>query len=98
MKSSIVAVEDRRFYQHLVSTGRGPARRSRTRRPRAEVPPTHRVLKNYFLYVEAETRTERLKPPSRLGAQAQESQIALRWAHLSKRISHPYLNIVSFGT
>ena len=66
MKAAIVAVEDRRFYQHQGVDWQGTIRAVVANSASGDVVQgastlTQQYVKNYLLYVEAETETERLK-------------------------------------
>ena len=105
MKAAIVAVEDRRFYQHQGVDWQGTLRAVIANSASGDVVQgastlTQQYVKNYFLYVEAETETERLKATEQTPARKlKEAQIALQMERtLSKEeILTRYLNIVSFG-
>ena len=105
MKAAIVAVEDRRFYQHQGVDWQGTIRAVIANSASGDVVQgastlTQQYVKNYFLYVEAETETERLKATEQTPARKlKEAQIALQMERsLSKEeILTRYLNIVSFG-
>jgi membrane peptidoglycan carboxypeptidase len=105
MKAAIVAVEDRRFYQHQGVDWQGTIRAVVTNGVSGDVQQgastlTQQFVKNYFLYVAADTETERLKATEQTPARKlREAQIALQLEQkLSKEeILAGYLNIVSFG-
>lgn len=105
MKAAIVAVEDRRFYQHQGVDWQGTARALVTNSVSGSIEQgastlTQQYVKNYLLYVEAETETERLKATEQTPARKlKEAQIALQLEQsLSKdEILTRYLNIVPFG-
>jgi membrane peptidoglycan carboxypeptidase len=105
MKAAIVAIEDRRFYQHNGVDWQGTIRALIANSASGDVVQgastlTQQYVKNYFLYVEAETDTERLKATEQTPARKlKEAQIALQMERsLSKEeILTRYLNIVSFG-
>ncbi len=105
MKAAIVAVEDRRFYQHQGVDWQGTIRALIANSASGDVVQgastlTQQYVKNYMLYVEAQTETERLKATERTPARKlKEAQIALQMERtLSKEeILTRYLNIVSFG-
>ncbi len=105
MKAAIVAVEDRRFYQHEGVDWQGTLRALIANSASGDVVQgastlTQQYVKNYMLYVEAETETERLKATEQTPARKlKEAQIALQMERsLSKEeILTRYLNIVSFG-
>jgi membrane peptidoglycan carboxypeptidase len=105
MKAAIVAIEDRRFYQHQGVDWQGTLRALAANSASGEVVQgastlTQQYVKNYMLYVAAETETERLKATEQTPARKlKEAQIALQMEQrLSKEeILTRYLNIVSFG-
>ncbi|HZG89786.1 MAG TPA: transglycosylase domain-containing protein [Pseudonocardia sp.] len=105
MKAAIVAVEDRRFYQHQGVDWQGTLRAVVTNQVSGDIQQgastlTQQYVKNYMLYVAAETETERLKATEQTPARKlKEAQIALQMEQtLSKEeILTRYLNIVSFG-
>jgi membrane peptidoglycan carboxypeptidase len=105
MKAAIVAVEDRRFYQHQGVDWQGTARALVTNSVSGSIEQgastlTQQYVKNYLLYVEAESETERLKATEQTPARKlKEAQIALQLEQsLSKEeILTRYLNIVPFG-
>lgn len=105
MKAAIVAVEDRRFYQHQGVDWQGTLRAVIANSAAGDIQQgastlTQQYVKNYTLYVEAETETERLKATEQTPARKlKEAQIALQMERtLSKeQILTRYLNIVSFG-
>jgi membrane peptidoglycan carboxypeptidase len=105
MKAAIVAVEDRRFYQHQGVDWQGTLRALVANSASGDVVQgastlTQQYVKNYMLYVEAKTETERLKATEQTPARKlKEAQIALQMERsLSKEeILTRYLNIVSFG-
>ncbi|MCH6166696.1 penicillin-binding protein [Pseudonocardia alaniniphila] len=105
MKAAIVAIEDRRFYQHQGVDWQGTMRALIANSASGDVVQgastlTQQYVKNYMLYVEAETETERLKATEQTPARKlKEAQIALQMERaLSKEeILTRYLNIVSFG-
>jgi len=105
MKAAIVAIEDRRFYQHEGVDWQGTIRALIANTSSGDVVQgastlTQQYVKNYFLYVTAQTETERLKATEQTAARKlKEAQIALRLERqLSKEeILTRYLNIVSFG-
>jgi membrane peptidoglycan carboxypeptidase len=105
MKAAIVAVEDRRFYQHEGVDWQGTLRAVIANSASGDVVQgastlTQQYVKNYMLYVAAETDTERLKATEQTPARKlKEAQIALQMEQtLSKEeILTRYLNIVSFG-
>lgn len=105
MKAAIVAIEDRRFYQHQGVDWQGTIRAVIANSTSGETVQgastlTQQYVKNYMLYVAAKTETERLKATEQTPARKlKEAQIALQMEHtLSKEeILTRYLNIVSFG-
>ena len=105
MKAAIVAVEDRRFYEHQGVDWQGTMRAVIANSASGDVVQgastlTQQYVKNYFLYVAAKTETERLKATEQTPARKlKEAQIALQMERsLSKEeILARYLNIVSFG-
>ncbi|HEY0815760.1 MAG TPA: transglycosylase domain-containing protein [Pseudonocardia sp.] len=105
MKAAIVAIEDRRFYQHNGVDWQGTIRAVIANSASGDVVQgastlTQQYIKNYFLYVTAKTETERLKATEQTSARKlKEAQIALQMERaLSKEdILTRYLNIVSFG-
>lgn len=105
MKAAIVAIEDRRFYQHNGVDWQGTIRALVANSASGDVVQgastlTQQYVKNYFLYVTAKTDTERLKATEQTSARKlKEAQIALQMERaLSKEdILTRYLNIVSFG-
>jgi membrane peptidoglycan carboxypeptidase len=105
MKAAIVAVEDRRFYQHQGVDWQGTARAVVANSASGDVVQgastlTQQYVKNYLLYVEAETEAERLKATEQTPARKlREARIALQMERsLSKEdILARYLNIVFWG-
>jgi membrane peptidoglycan carboxypeptidase len=105
MKAAIVAIEDRRFYQHNGVDWQGTIRALVANSASGDVVQgastlTQQYVKNYFLYVDAKTETDRLKATEQTPARKlKEAQIALQMErNLSKDdILTRYLNIVSFG-
>ncbi|MDN5858811.1 MAG: penicillin-binding protein, partial [Pseudonocardia sp.] len=105
MKAAIVAIEDRRFYQHEGVDWQGTLRALIANSASGDVVQgastlTQQYVKNYFLYVGAETEIERLRATEQTAARKlKEVQIALRMEQeMSKEeILTGYLNIVSFG-
>jgi membrane peptidoglycan carboxypeptidase len=105
MKAAIVAIEDRRFYQHNGVDWQGTLRALAANSASGTVVQgastlTQQYVKNYMLYVAAETDTERLKATEQTPARKlKEAQIALQMEQrLAKdEILTRYLNIVSFG-
>lgn len=105
MRAAIVAIEDRRFYEHQGVDWQGTLRAVVANSTSGDVKQgastlTQQYVKNYFLYVEAQTDAERLKATEQTAARKlKEAQIALQMEReLSKeQILTRYLNIVSFG-
>ncbi|WP_233159245.1 penicillin-binding protein [Pseudonocardia sp. MH-G8] len=105
MKAAIVAVEDRRFYQHQGVDWQGTLRALVANSASGDVVQgastlTQQYVKNYMLYVAAETETERLKATEQTPARKlKEAQIALQMEQSLPKdeILTRYLNIVSFG-
>ena len=105
MKAAIVAVEDRRFYQHQGVDYQGTARALVANSASGDVVQgastlTQQYVKNYLLYVDAETEAERLKATEQTPARKlREARIALQMERsLSKEeILSRYLNIVFWG-
>jgi len=105
MKAAIVAIEDRRFYQHNGVDWQGTIRAVVTNSTSGSIQQgastlTQQYVKNYILHVEAQTRTEKLKATEQTPARKlKEAQIALQMErNLGKEeILTRYLNIVSFG-
>ena len=105
MKAAIVAVEDRRFYEHQGVDWQGTMRAVIANSASGDVVQgastlTQQYVKNYLLYVGAKSETDRLKATEQTPARKlKEAQIAL---DLERRLSKSeiltrYLNIVSFG-
>jgi membrane peptidoglycan carboxypeptidase len=105
MKAAIVAVEDRRFYEHQGVDWQGTMRAVIANSASGDVVQgastlTQQYVKNYLLQVAAQSDTERLKATEQTPARKlKEAQIALELErNLSKEeILARYLNIVSFG-
>ena len=105
MKAAIVAVEDRRFYQHQGVDWQGTIRAVVANSASGDVVQgastlTQQYVKNYFLYVQARTEAERLKATEQTPARKlREARIALQMERsLSKEdILARYLNIVFWG-
>jgi membrane peptidoglycan carboxypeptidase len=105
MKAAIVAAEDRRFYTHQGVDWQGTLRAVAANSAAGDIQQgastlTQQYVKNYMLYVDAETEAERLKATEQTPARKlKEAQIALQMERaLSKEeILTRYLNIVSFG-
>ena len=105
MKAAIVAIEDRRFYQHQGVDWQGTIRALVANSASGGVVQgastlTQQYVKNYFLYVQARTEAERLKATEQTPARKlREARIALQMERsLSKEdILARYLNIVFWG-
>ena len=105
MKAAIVAIEDRRFYQHQGVDWQGTIRAVVANSASGDVVQgastlTQQYVKNYLLYVEAQTEAERLKATEQTPARKlREARIALQMERsLSKEeILSRYLNIVFWG-
>ena len=105
MKAAIVAIEDRRFYQHQGVDWQGTLRAVVANSASGDVVQgastlTQQYVKNYLLYVEARTQAERLKATEQTPARKlREARIALQLERsLSKEeILDRYLNIVFWG-
>jgi membrane peptidoglycan carboxypeptidase len=105
MKAAIVAIEDRRFYQHQGVDWQGTIRAVVANSASGDVVQgastlTQQYVKNYLLYVEAKTEAERLKATEQTPARKlREARIALQMERsLSKEeILARYLNIVFWG-
>jgi membrane peptidoglycan carboxypeptidase len=105
MKAAIVAIEDRRFYQHQGVDWQGTIRALIANSASGDVVQgastlTQQYVKNYLLYVEAETEAERLKATEQTPARKlREARVALQLERsLSKEeILSRYLNIVFWG-
>jgi membrane peptidoglycan carboxypeptidase len=105
MKAAIVAIEDRRFYQHRGVDWQGTIRAVVANSASGDVVQgastlTQQYVKNYLLYVEAQTEAERLKATEQTPARKlREARIALQMERsLSKEeILARYLNIVFWG-
>ena len=105
MKAAIVAIEDRRFYQHQGVDWQGTIRAVVADSVSGDVVQgastlTQQYVKNYLLYVEAQTAAERLKATEQTPARKlREARIALQLERsLSKEdILDRYLNIVFWG-
>ena len=105
MKAAMVAIEDRRFYQHQGVDWQGTVRAVVANSASGDVVQgastiTQQYVKNYMLYVDAETEAERLKATEQTPARKlKEARIALQMERsLSKEeILTRYLNIVFFG-
>ena len=97
MKAAIVAIEDRRFYQHNGVDWQGTIRALVANSASGDVVQgastlTQQYVKNYFLYVDAKTETERLKATEQTPARKlKEAQIALQMERdaVARRRSSP---------
>jgi membrane peptidoglycan carboxypeptidase len=105
MKAAIVAIEDRRFYDHQGVDWQGTLRAMVANSASGDVVQgastlTQQFVKNYQLYVAARTESERLKATEQTPARKlREIRIALR---LEKKLTKDqilagYLNIVFLG-
>jgi membrane peptidoglycan carboxypeptidase len=105
MKAAIVAIEDRRFYQHQGVDWQGTIRAVVANSTSGDVVQgastlTQQYVKNYLLYVQAKTEAERLKATEQTPARKlREARVALQLERsLSKEeILDRYLNIVFWG-
>jgi membrane peptidoglycan carboxypeptidase len=105
MKAAMVAVEDRRFYQHQGVDWQGTIRALVANSASGDVVQgastlTQQYVKNYMLYVGAQTEAERLKATEQTPARKlKEARVALQMERtLSKEeILTRYLNIVFWG-
>lgn len=105
MKAATVAIEDRRFYEHNGVDWQGTVRALVANSASGDIVQgastlTQQYVKNYRLYVEAETEAERLQATEQTPARKlREAQIALQIEQeLSKEeILTRYLNIVYYG-
>jgi membrane peptidoglycan carboxypeptidase len=105
MKAAIVAIEDRRFYQHQGVDWQGTIRAVIANSASGGVVQgastlTQQYVKNYLLYVEAQTEAERLTATEQTPARKlREARVALQLERsLSKEdILSRYLNIVFWG-
>ncbi|MDQ4118930.1 MAG: penicillin-binding protein [Actinomycetota bacterium] len=105
MKAAILAIEDRRFYEHQGVDWQGTIRAVIANSASGDVVQgastlTQQYVKNYMLYVEAQTEAERLKATEQTPARKlKEARIALQLERqLSKdEILNRYLNIVFMG-
>ena len=105
MKAAILAIEDRRFYEHEGVDWQGTLRAVIANSASGDVVQgastlTQQYVKNYMLYVEAQTEAERLKATEQTPARKlKEARIALQLERqLSKdEILNRYLNIVFMG-
>lgn len=96
MKAAIVAIEDRRFYQHQGVDWQGTMRALAANSASGQVVQgastlTQQYVKNYLLYVQAKTEAERLKATEQTPARKlREARIALQLERsLSRRRSSP---------
>jgi len=105
MKAAMVAVEDRRFYQHQGVDWPGTMRALIANSASGDVVQgastiSQQYVKNYLLYVEAQTEAERLKATEQTPARKlKEARIALQMERsLAKEdILTRYLNVVFWG-
>ncbi|SFN20544.1 Membrane carboxypeptidase (penicillin-binding protein) [Pseudonocardia ammonioxydans] len=105
MKAAILAIEDRRFYDHEGVDWQGTLRAVVANSASGDVVQgastlTQQYVKNYMLYVDAQTEAERLKATEQTPARKlKEARIALQLERqLSKdEILNRYLNIVFLG-
>ena len=105
MKAAILAIEDRRFYEHQGVDWQGTLRAVVANSTSGDVVQgastlTQQYVKNYMLYVDAQTEAERLKATEQTPARKlKEARIALQLERqLSKdEILNRYLNIVFLG-
>jgi len=105
MKAAMVAVEDRRFYQHQGVDWPGTMRALLANSASGDVVQgastiSQQYVKNYLLYVAAQTEAERLKATEQTPARKlKEARIALQMERsLSKEeILTRYLNVVFWG-
>ena len=105
MKAAIVAIEDRRFYQHQGVDWQGTARAVVANSASGDVVQgastlTQQYVKNYLLYVDATTEAERLKATEQTPARKlREARIALQLERSlpKEEILARYLNIVFWG-
>jgi membrane peptidoglycan carboxypeptidase len=105
MKAAIVAIEDRRFYDHQGVDWQGTIRALVANSASGDVVQgastlTQQYVKNYQLYVAAKTEADRLKATEQTPARKlREIRIALQLEHkMSKdQILAGYLNIVFLG-
>jgi membrane peptidoglycan carboxypeptidase len=105
MKAAIVAIEDRRFYQHQGVDWQGTIRAVIANSASGDVVQgastlTQQYVKNYLLYVEAQTEAERLKATEQTPARKlREARIALQMerSFSKEEILDRYLNIVFWG-
>ncbi|MGH3566533.1 MAG: transglycosylase domain-containing protein [Pseudonocardia sp.] len=105
MKAAMVAIEDRRFYQHQGVDWQGTVRALIANSASGDVVQgastlTQQYVKNYLLYVEAQTEAERLKATEQTPARKlKEAQIALQMERTlaKEEILTRYLNIVFWG-
>lgn len=105
MKAAMVAIEDRRFYQHNGVDWQGTLRALVANSASGDVVQgastlTQQYVKNYTLYVEAETEAERLKATEQTPARKlREVRVALQLERSmpKEEILTRYLNIVFWG-
>ncbi|MCP2258026.1 Membrane carboxypeptidase (penicillin-binding protein) [Streptoalloteichus tenebrarius] len=105
MKAAIVAMEDKRFYEHDGVDWRGTMRAFVTNQLHGEIAQggsslTQQYIKNYLVHVVAKTPTERARATEQTPARKlREIRVALQ---LEKRLGKDeiltrYLNVVPFG-
>ena len=105
MKAAILAIEDRRFYEHQGVDWQGTLRAVVANSASGDVVQgastlTQQYVKNYMLYVNARTEAERLKATEQTPARKlKEARVALQLERqLTKdQILNRYLNIVFLG-
>ncbi len=91
MRAAIVAIEDRRFYQHEGVDWQGTLRAVIANSTSGDVVQgastlTQQYVKNYFLFVEAQTEAERLKATEQTPARKlKEARSRCRWSGSSPR-------------
>ncbi|WP_312858418.1 transglycosylase domain-containing protein, partial [Pseudonocardia pini] len=105
MKAAMVAIEDRRFYEHQGVDWQGTIRAVIANSASGDVVQgastlTQQYVKNYTLYVEAQTEAERLKATEQTPARKlREARVALQLERQLPKdeILTRYLNIVFWG-
>ncbi|MFP5069125.1 penicillin-binding protein [Pseudonocardia nantongensis] len=105
MKAAILAIEDRRFYDHDGVDWQGTLRAVVANSASGDVVQgastlTQQYVKNYMLYVEARTEADRLKATEQTPARKlKEARIALQLERQlpKEEILNRYLNIVFLG-
>ena len=91
MKAAIIAIEDRRFYQHNGVDWQGTIRAVVANSASGDVVQgastlTQQYVKNYFLYVTAKTETERLKATEQTSARKlRRRRSRCRWSGRCRR-------------